>query len=169
MFVAELVSQLDMLSLKVSYVEQGPPQLPNNFSNPSVTPLVSQPLMSPYVAAAVSWSLHHARTAVLILSLVMRVSVGLGLGASDEVGIELGAIGLDVGAGDAVGIELGANVILGTGVVLGDTLGATDGDDEDDDSCRSLSLSRFPNMRNGLRKPPLNATLLPSNESTTAI
>ena len=93
-----------------------------------------------------------------MLSLVMCVSVGLGLdvGAGDTVGIELG------------GEELGAGVVLGD--TLGDTLGATDGDDEDDDSCRSLSLSRFPNMRNdGLRKPPLNATLLPSNESTTAM
>ena len=117
MVVAELVSQLDMSSLKVLYVEQ-PPQVLNNFSNPSVTPLVSQPLMSPYVAAAVVGSLHHAPTAVSMLSLVMGVTV--------------------VGAGDAVGIELDGEE-LGAGVVLGDTLGATD---EDDSNFRLLSLLR---------------------------
>ena len=74
MVVAELVSQLDMSSLKVLYVEQEPHHVgPNKHSKPSVTLLVSQPLMLPYVAAAVVGSLHHAVTAVLMLSLVMAV------------------------------------------------------------------------------------------------
>ena len=45
----------------------------NKHSKPSVTLLVSQPLMSPYVAAAVVGSLHHALTAVPMLAFVMAV------------------------------------------------------------------------------------------------
>ena len=45
----------------------------NKHANPSVTLLVSQPLMSPYVAAAVVGSLHHALTAVPMLAFVMAV------------------------------------------------------------------------------------------------
>ena len=45
----------------------------NKHTNPSVTLLVSQPLMSPYVAAAVVGSLHHALTAVPMLVFVMAV------------------------------------------------------------------------------------------------
>ena len=74
MVVAELVFQLDMSSLKVLYVEQEPHHVgPNKHSKPSVTLLVSQPLMSPYVAAAVVGSLHHALTAVPMLAFVMAV------------------------------------------------------------------------------------------------
>ena len=47
--------------------------LVNKHSKPSVTLLVSQPLMSPYVAAAVVGSLHHALTAVPMLAFVMAV------------------------------------------------------------------------------------------------
>ena len=43
-------------------------------------------------------------------------------------------------------------------------------DDEDDSNFRLLSRLRFcPKTRNGLKNPPLNATLLLSNESTTAM
>ena len=104
-----------------------------------------------------------------MLSLVMRVSVGLGLdvGACDTVGMALGlVVGEEIGARDTVGIELDGEE-LGAGVVLGDTLGATD---EDDSNFRLLSLLRScPKTRNGLKTPPLNATLLLSNESTTAM
>ena len=87
----------------------------------------------------------------------MRVSVGLGLdvGASDTVGIELGAVE-----------KLGAGETLGC-ILLGDTLGATD---EDNSNFRLLSLLRScPKTRNELKNPPLNAALLLSNESTTAM
>ena len=47
--------------------------LVNKHSKPSVTLLVSQPLMSPYVAAAVVGSLHHALAAVPMLAFVMAV------------------------------------------------------------------------------------------------
>ena len=75
MVVAELVSQLDMSSSNVLRVMV--PLVPQfekiKFANPSVTLLVSQPLMSPYVAAAVVGSLHHALTAVPMLAFVMAV------------------------------------------------------------------------------------------------
>ena len=123
MVVAELVFQLDISSLKVVYVEQKdfPAHClsvdPNKHSNPSVTLLVSQPLMSPYVAAAVVGSLHHALTAVPMLSLVMGVTVGFGVGASVIVGPGV-LVGAGVGAvivGRGVGASVGTNVV-GTGI-----------------------------------------------------
>jgi hypothetical protein len=133
MVVAELVFQLDISSLKVVYVEQKdfPAHClsvdPNKHSNPSVTLLVSQPLMSPYVAAAVVGSLHHALTAVPMSSLVMGVTVGFGVGASVIVGPGV-LVGAGVGAGvgaDVVGTRLGS--VVGTAVIVGRGVGASVG------------------------------------------
>ena len=123
MVVAELVFQLDISSLNVVNVEQNsfPAHRasvdPNKHSNPSVTLLVSQPLMLPYVAAAAVGSLHHALTAVPMSSLVMGVTVGFGVGASVIVGpgVLVGA-GVGAGVGKAV---VGAGVIVGTAVIVG--------------------------------------------------
>ena len=73
--------------------------------------------MSPYVAAAVVGSLHHALTAVLMLALVMGVVVGFGVGTAVIVGP-----GVLVGAGDGAGVGkavVGAGVIVGTAVIVG--------------------------------------------------
>ena len=91
--------------------------LVNKHSKPSVTLLVSQPLMSPYVAAAVVGSLHHALTAVPMLAFVMGVVVGFGVGTAVIVGpgVLVGA-GVGAGVGKAV---VGAGVIVGTAVIVG--------------------------------------------------
>ena len=70
MFVTRLTSQDEILSLNVAYVEQCPVthalpvhDIPNKLDM-SVTPLVSDVEMCPYVLSAVVESLHHAPTAV---------------------------------------------------------------------------------------------------------
>ena len=70
MLVTRLVSQDEISALKVAYVEQY--ALPSvqlesyrlNKYDMSVTALVSQVLMAPYVVVALVESLHHAPTAV---------------------------------------------------------------------------------------------------------
>ena len=71
--------------------------------------------MSPYVAAAVVGSLHHALTAVLMLALVMGVGPDVGTAVIVGPGVLVGA-GVGAEVGKAV---VGAGVIVGTAVIVG--------------------------------------------------